>query len=108
MAGPLLPQLPLCRPVNVVRHAPSYPQLAIAFFGAVLAVALLISDGEGNWMKGALLLVAFGVISALVVFMQDPSIGKIDGNAFGVSIGAPPITTAVGGGLDAAPLPSAA
>ena len=75
------------------------PQLAVAFFGAVLAVALLVSDGEGNWMKGALLLVAFAVISALVVFMQDPSIGKVGGNGFGAAVGAPPVPLSGGGAL---------
>lgn len=38
------------------------PTFALVFFGAVVAVALLVMDGESHWLKGTLLLGAYGIV----------------------------------------------
>lgn len=38
------------------------PTFALAFFGAVLAVAVLVIDGESHWLKGVVLLGAYAIM----------------------------------------------
>lgn len=63
------------------------PQLVIAFIGAVIAVAFILGNGEGNWLKGVMLISIYVLINIGFLASVEPNLGAAKGAAL---VGHPP------------------